>query len=152
MIVNSAATAAVSPALEADWKNSEVQISQNDPLLKCLVLLTHFYNKPFAEETLCAGLPLVDGKLTPDLFTRAAKRASLAAKVVDRSLAEISPLVLPAVLILKTQGACILKSIGADGRYELIDPDTGGVSKSTASEVASDYSGRAILVRQELQF
>lgn len=152
MIVNSAATAAVPEELQPGWGAPEASLSQNDPLLKCLVLITHFYNTPFAEETLCAGLPLVDGKLTPDLFTRAAKRASLAAKVVDRRLEDISPLVLPAVLILKSQGACILKSIGTDGRYELVDPDTGGVSKATMKEVISDYSGRAILVRQELQF
>ena len=48
-------------------------LSTHDPLLKCLVLLTRHFNRPFAEETLSAGLPLVDNWLTPDLFERAAE-------------------------------------------------------------------------------
>jgi ATP-binding cassette, subfamily C, bacterial LapB len=151
MIVNSTATA-VAPEREAAWDAPEARTAQNDPLLKCLVILTHFYNKPFSEETLCAGLPLVDGKLTPDLFTRAAKRATLSAKVVERRLADISPLVLPAVLLLKGQDACILKSVKPDGRYEIVDADTEGVSEARVEDLEKQYNGRAILVRQELQF
>ena len=98
----------------------------DDPLLKCLVLLTRFFNHPFSEETLSAGLPLDKGRLTPDLFGRAAERAGLNIKLVQRPLDKISPLTLPAVLLLKDQRACILRSRAAAGMCQVINADTGG--------------------------
>jgi ATP-binding cassette, subfamily C, bacterial LapB len=124
----------------------------DDPLLKSLVLLTRFFNRPYSEETLCAGLPLVESKLTPELFVRAAERAGLTAKVARRSLERLSPLVLPAVLLLENAQACILKSFKPDGRCEIVDPDTGGTTEVTLEELRKHYSGHLILVRQQLQF
>src|SRR3990172_1870025 len=122
------------------------------PLLKCLVLLTRLFNHPFSAETLSAGLPLVDSRLTPALFERAAERAGLSAKVTARELGKVSPLVLPVVLLLRDQRACILKSIKPDGRYEIVDADTVGMSEKTADELQPEYSGHVILVRQQLKF
>ncbi|MGQ0751753.1 MAG: type I secretion system permease/ATPase [Betaproteobacteria bacterium] len=127
-------------------------VSTHDPLLKCLVLLTRHFNRPFAEETLSAGLPLVDNWLTPDLFERAADRAGLTAKVIRRALADISPLTLPAVLLLKNRGACLLNVVAPDGSLEIIDPDTGGATKVKPADVEDEYTGHAILVREQLQF
>ena len=127
-------------------------VSTHDPLLKCLVLLTRLYNRPFSEETLAAGLPLVDNWLTPELFERAAERAGLSAKVVKRELAEISPLTLPAVILLKGRRACLLNTAAAGGACETVDPDTGGVSKTALSALEAEYTGHAILVREQLQF
>ena len=91
-------------------------VSTHDPLLKCLVLLTRLFNRPFSEETLSAGLPLVDNWLTPQLFERAAERAGLTAKVIKRDLAEISPLTLPAVLLLQDRRACLAwRNSGSSG-------------------------------------
>lgn len=134
------------------WKAPAQPLSPDDPLVKCLVLLTRFFNRPFSEETLCAGLPLIDSKLTPELFVRAAERAGLAAKVIRRSLERISPLVLPVVLLLNDAQACILKGFRPNGSLELIDPETGGVSEATLEQMKQLYSGTAIFVRQELQF
>ena len=122
-------------------------MSTHDPLLKCLVLLTRLFNRPFSEDTLSAGLPLVDNWLTPQLFERAAERAGLTAKVVKRGLPEISPLTLPAVILLKGRRACLLNSVTAEGGCEIVDPDTGGVSKTSVSELDKNYSGYLILVR-----
>jgi len=127
-------------------------MSADDPLVKCLVLLTRFFNRPYSEETLCAGLPLVDNRLSPDLFVRAAERAGLTAKVARRPIERISPLVLPAVLLMQNGQACILKSVKAGGRCEIIDPDTGGATEAAIDDVRKLYTGHAILVRQQLQF
>ena len=124
----------------------------DDPLLKSLVLLTRFFNRPYSEETLCAGLPLVESKLTPELFVRAAERAGLTAKVARRQLERVSPLVLPVVLLLENAQACILKSFKPDGRCEIVDPDTGGTTEVALEELRKHYSGHLILVRQQLQF
>jgi len=137
---------------KAQWPLQSRGPSADDPLLKCLVLLTRFFNRPFSEETLCAGLPLIDSRLTPDLFVRAAERAGLTAKVARRPLERISPLVLPVVLLLVNAQACLLKAVKADGRCEIVDPDTGGASEIAIDELRKLYAGHAIFVRQQLRF
>lgn len=134
------------------WDIPSTGVAADDPLLKCLVLLTRFFNHPFSAETLSAGLPLVDSRLTPALFLRAADRAGLTAKVITRELDKISPLVLPVVLLLKDQRACILRSVKPGGRCEVVDPDSGGAAEKTLAELQALYDGHAIFVRQQLQF
>src|SRR5512134_613170 len=111
------------------WEIPKRTVSTDDPLLKCLVLVTRFYNRPYSEETLSAGLPLVDSKLTPALFERAADRAGLAAKVVARDLDKLSRLVLPVVVLMSEGRACILRSITPQGACQIVEPDTGGVAE-----------------------
>jgi ATP-binding cassette subfamily C protein LapB len=133
-------------------RDTSGRLSTNDPLLKCLVLLTRFYNHPFSEETLSAGLPLVDSRLTPELFERAAERAGLTAKLTRRALEDISPLVLPAVVLLNGGRACILQELRSDGGCRIVDPDTGGAVDTRLDELAKQYAGQVILVTQQLQF
>ena len=42
-----------------------------DPLLAALVFLTDYYGRPYSRNALSAGLPLEDGRVTPDVFVRA---------------------------------------------------------------------------------
>lgn len=67
---------------EPQWKVPPAHHIAHDPLLGCLVVLTRLQHNPFSPETLIAGLPLVDNKLTPELFIRAAARAGLSAQIV----------------------------------------------------------------------
>jgi ATP-binding cassette subfamily C protein LapB len=137
---------------KAQWAIPKRGVSADDPLMKCLVLLTRLFNRPFSEESLSAGLPLVDSKLTPALFERAAERAGLTAKVMARDLQKLSPLVLPAVVLLKDGRACILKALKPGGQCEIVDADTGGAQERSIEELKKEYAGHVILVRQELQF
>lgn len=137
---------------KAQWEIPKPGVSVDDPLLKCLVLLTRFYNHPFSEETLSAGLPLVDSQLTPALFERAAERAGLTAKVANRELEKISSLVLPVVVLLNGGRACILKTVTPQGGCQIVDPDSGGVMETSLSALQKEYTGHVILVRQQLQF
>jgi ATP-binding cassette subfamily C protein LapB len=136
----------------AVWELPNRPVSADDPLLKCLVLLTRLYNRPFSAETLSAGLPLVDSRLTPELFERAAERAGLAARVLARDLDKLSPLVLPVVLLQADSRACILRRLTGEGRCEVVEPDTGGVAEIGLEELKKTYSGHLILVREKLQF
>jgi len=146
-------SAAGEGAAAAAWEIPQREgASTHDPLLKCLVLLTRYFNRPFSEETLSAGLPLEDNWLTPALFERAADRAGLTAKVVKRALSDISPLTLPAVLLLRNRRACLLNTVKSDGACEVVDPDTGGVSKTRLADLEPEYTGHAILVREQLHF
>lgn len=124
-----------------------------DPLLGCLVHLTKQNHKPLSPDVLCEGLPLVDHKLTPKLFIRAAKRAGFSAKVLQRGLKDISQLVLPAVLLLENDQACILQELNREtGEATIIQPESGGEHRLKTDELAASYSGFAIFVRLEYRF
>lgn len=118
-----------------------------DPLLECLVFFTRHYQRPCSRQVLLAGLPLVNHALTPSLFIRAAQRAGLKSRLVKRSLTKISDLVLPAILVLKDNQACILSHRLNDDQVSLIFPesDTTEVVKSL-KDVEELYAGFAIFV------
>lgn len=125
----------------------------DDTLLGCLSFLAKFHNKPFTEEALKAGLPLVDFKLTPDLFVRAAERAGLVAKVVRRPLSKIKPIVLPAVLLLKDQQACVLLKLTPEGRAHIMQPEAGtSTIEVDAKTLEAEYTGSTIFVRPSYEF
>ncbi|MCP4596960.1 type I secretion system permease/ATPase [Neptuniibacter sp.] len=123
-----------------------------DPLLGCLVHLTKQNHKPFSPEVLCDGLPLENNRLTPKLFIRAAKRAGFAAQVLPRKLNDISPLVLPAVLLLEGDKACILQRVDEDGTAVIIQPESGGEHSVSLELLQESYTGYAIFVRLEYRF
>jgi ATP-binding cassette subfamily C protein LapB len=139
-------------AAQGQWDIPRHAVSPDDPLLKCLVLLTRIYNRPFSGETLSAGLPLVDSKLTPALFERAADRAGFAAKVVARELEKLSQLILPAVVLMTEGRACILREITPEGVCRIVEPDTGGAAEIALAELKKVYAGQVILVREKLRF
>src|SRR3989304_6075093 len=72
-----------------------------DPLLGSLVILAEHFGNSVPESSLVSGLPLVEGRLTPRLFARAAARAALSARVIKRPLKHLRTMLLPAVLLMK---------------------------------------------------
>lgn len=129
------------------WNADEGQNTLDDSLLGCLTTLTKLLNKPHSAESLIHGLPLVDNKLTPKLFSRAAERAGLSSKVTKRPLNKISNLVLPAVLLLENSTACIIVEFKKK-TARVIFPEAGdGESEIELSELAGAYSGYAIFIK-----
>ncbi|MEH6446113.1 MAG: type I secretion system permease/ATPase, partial [Oceanospirillaceae bacterium] len=123
-----------------------------DPLLKCLMHLTQQNHRPLSAQALRNGLPLENNKLTPKLFVRAAKRAGFSAKIVKRELALISPLTLPAVLLMANDDACILQEIDVStGEAIIIFPDS-GMKRISMDKLADQYSGAAIYLNLEYHF
>ena len=80
----------------------------HDPLLDCLVELTRLHGRPSTRAALSAGLPLEGGRLAPSQFARAAARAGLSSRIVRRALNDIDAALLPAVLLLHGEQACVL--------------------------------------------
>ncbi len=124
--------------------------STEDPLLGCLVALTHYYKKPLTADVLVDGLPLLNNRLTPDVFIRAAERASLAARVVERRINDISTLLYPVVLLLVDSSACILRERKGD-EFVIEQPESGGVITLSLLELRKVYTGVAIFIRPEYQ-
>ena len=98
----------------------------HDPLLACLVELIRWHGRPSTRAALSAGLPLQGGCLTPSLFARAATRAGLSSKIVRRALDEIDSILLPVILLLKGDQACVLTGWNEAGDMaKLLFPETG---------------------------
>jgi len=131
----------------SEWNTADSRNTLDDSLLGCLTVLTKILNKPHSAESLVAGLPLVDNKLTPKLFIRAAERAGLSSKVVKRPLRKISNLVMPAVLLLENSTACIVLEIKS-GMARLIFPETGdGEAEVSLQDLDKRYTGFAIFIK-----
>jgi ATP-binding cassette subfamily C protein LapB len=139
-------------AAAANWRVPAQTARADDPLLDCLIVLTAIFERPHSAEALTAGLPLVQNRLTPELFGRAAARAGLAARIVKRRIGEISDLSLPCVLLLKEARACVLVALNGD-KATVIVPETGhGTREIALAELAQRYTGFALFARPEYQF
>ena len=127
-------------------------IKDADPLLQALVSTCKILHIPHSAETLTAGLPLVNNKLTPALFIRAAKRVGLSAGLVERPLDKISNLVLPAVLLLKGNKTCVLLS-EENEQCSIILPETGNGKKIVPFHVLkAEYTGLAFFIQISHKF
>jgi len=125
--------------------------SHDDPLLDCLETVAKLLDRPTTRTALRAGLPLVDNRLTVELFARAAGRAGLSARVLRRPLQKITRLELPAVLVLNSGAACVLVNIdGNAGKVKILLPETGmGEQQLDFAEIEELYSGYAIFVKPQ---
>src|SRR3990167_6130712 len=90
---------------EPTWQPHHPGSTSHDPLLASLLLFAKIHEQQVSQHTLTSGLPLIDNRLTPELFVRAAERAGLAAQVVKQPLAKIPSIAMPVVLLLKDKQA-----------------------------------------------
>ena len=79
-----------------------------DPLALCLIRVAKDYEISITQEGLLSGLPLPNGKLIPQFFSRAADRVSLTSNMVQQNLDQLNHFVFPAILILNNNTACVL--------------------------------------------
>lgn len=147
-----AAEAPPEPARLPHWRFRQDEAMHDDPLLGCLVALAHLLERPASGQALTAGLPLADGRLTPELFPRAAARAGLSARLLRRPLDAIDPLTLPCVLLLENRQACLLVGL-AGGVASIVLPETGhgGVDLPVA-DLERRYSGYALFAAAEISY
>lgn len=133
----------------AGWRLRPGAATADDPLLGSLVALARLLERPTSAEALVAGLPLADGRLTPELLPRAAARAGLSARLVRRPLARIEPLLLPCILLLEGRQACVLLRL--DGESALVAlPETGlGGVMLPRRELEARYAGHACFARPD---
>lgn len=130
-----------------------------DELLQCLVIFTKLHNNPYSADALTIGLPVKDGeeielfslKSSKSLFSRAASRAGFASTLVRKGLDQISPLVLPCILMLRGKKACILQSFSEDKKMaNIITPDLStGASTIETSKLKDEYLGYAYYLKRE---
>lgn len=139
------------------WPLAADRMAIDEPLIEALRLLAGHYGRRTSANALMAGLPVPSGGLTPSLFVRAAERADIVSRLVERGLEAlaIAPN-LPCILVLEGRQACILweikdaatGEIGDETRLLVQFPETPDEKQDIAlGELAGRYSGYAFFLR-----
>ncbi|MCU6662926.1 type I secretion system permease/ATPase [Enterobacteriaceae bacterium H19S6] len=117
------------------------------------MIVCKLHNIATSRNVLTTGLPLGSHTLTLDAFPRAAGRAGLKARVVQRPLEHITALSLPAILLLKNNQTAVLIGWDAQQQARLLPSETeGGEITLSPETLAEHYSGRAIFISPEHEF
>ncbi|TBV01204.1 type I secretion system permease/ATPase [Phytopseudomonas dryadis] len=88
----------------------------DDPLSACLLWLASANGTTTSRDALVDGLPLVDGRLTPSVFARAAERVWMTTRLSQQPLERLNGLLLPCVVLLEGNRACLLARIDLAGK------------------------------------
>ena len=122
-----------------------------DPLLECLVYLTAHFGRAKSAEALTAGLAYDARFMRPALFCEAGERLGLKTQVVKRALPAIPSAVLPAVIILNDEQACVLLEVKGK-KAKIFLPETKAVTEISYDALQEDYAGFAIFVHPRTEF
>jgi ATP-binding cassette subfamily C protein LapB len=127
---------------------------RDDALLACLLLLARTHGEALTADGAVAGLPLEGGRLTPSLFERAAARAGLSSKVVSRSLNDLQPALLPAIVLLQDERACVVLAWSDDRQsLKVAYPELADAPVDVPlDELQAQYLGATIYARPKLRF
>jgi len=126
----------------------------HDALLECLLALCRVHAHPQEREALQAGLPLRGGKLSPGIFSRAAKRAGFTAKVVKSGIGALNKALFPVVLLLDRDDACLMHSCDVEGGTAEVTYSELSDAKVEVGldELEKRYLGNAIYVRPVFRY
>jgi ATP-binding cassette, subfamily C, bacterial LapB len=130
------------------------QADLHDSLLGCLLLACRTHQVASTKDSLTAGLPLRDGKMTPALFKRAAERANLTVTTLKKSINQIRKEFLPVTLLLKNDEACMLTGVDAKNKVaSVIYPELGDAEVAVPlEEIVAQYSGYMIVTKPRYVF
>ena len=131
-----------------------------DPLLLCLSTLTRIKHQPISPEALISGLPFDPKKEQNQLFSignskanfsRAAQNAGFKSSLFKKKLSEIPPMVLPVIMPLKQEKACILTAIDPNaGTAEIIYPEIDETPISVSLKaLEEEYLGFAFFLKKK---
>lgn len=145
------------PAAQAPVKRGPLlreDLVHEDPLLDCLLEVCRLHGQSSSRSALCAGLPLVNGRLTLNIAERAAARAGMATRLQRKALADLRPETLPAILVLEREQACVLLSIDtAQGTAQVLWPETGQGAVSMSIQALDEaYVGVTLFIRPHFRF
>lgn len=125
-----------------------------DPLLESLLYICQHHGISTTADALTAGLPLQDNRLTPSIFARAARRAGITAKLIQKPLVKLRRSLLPTILLLNDEECCILvgwseNNTSAKVCFPELKESTVDIS---LAELEDKYTGTAILARPRFVF
>ncbi|HET7866604.1 MAG TPA: type I secretion system permease/ATPase, partial [Burkholderiaceae bacterium] len=142
----------IEPLLDADAGGGLA----DDALLQSLVWLTRHHGRERSAQSLLSGVSL-SGALGPDQALRILREAGFNAGMIQRRLADIHSLLLPAVLLLRHGDACIVvarHAPGPDGtvQYDVVMPGPSQHAvKAGEAELNAAYTGLALVASPKPQ-
>jgi len=119
-----------------------------DPLLSCLVFLSEYFGHAKSAQAITAGLAYDDKNMGPNLFCEAAEKIGFKTRIVFREfLKKIPSAVMPVVLILDHDQACVLLSLNFEAHEAVIwSPETGAQRSIRLTDLKQSYKGYAIFI------
>ncbi len=130
--------------------SQQAGLAHTDPLIHALVLTLKLHGLDISMEGLTQGIPPSgkDGRFVVNDLIRAADANGALVILKERKLTQITEIVLPAILILKSGDAVVYRRRLGDGRYVLSSTET-GVEEITVTEAQLNtfYSGFCLFVR-----
>ncbi len=129
-------------------------VAVNDELLDCLLIVARAHGEVPTRDALMAGLPAEHARLTPGLFARAARRAHLSSNLVRCPLADLKNALLPAIVLLHGERACVLLGLNEDrSQARVVYPELGDAPVQVElSALEADYTGISIYARPTQRF
>ncbi|QHG67646.1 type I secretion system permease/ATPase [Pseudomonas putida] len=125
----------------------------DDPLLDCLLTLCVLHQKPASRVMLTTGLPLPAQRLNAELLPRAAARAGLQGRLLQRKLEQIPSIAMPAMLLLKEGRAAVLLGWeNADTARLLLSESDGGEVLVSREALVEDYSGKVFFAQPQHKY
>ncbi|MDR0279814.1 MAG: type I secretion system permease/ATPase [Paucimonas sp.] len=125
----------------------------DDPLLDSLLSLCVLHQKPASRAMLTTGLPLPSQRLSPELLPRAAARAGLQGRLLQRKLEQIPSIAMPAMLLLKDGRSTILLGWENENTARLLLSESdGGEVHVTREALQGDYAGRVFFAQPQHKF
>lgn len=123
----------------------------DDHLLYCLGHVARVFGRPFSRAAILAGLPLRGSRLSVDLFARAAARAGIVARVVERRLADIPPTVAPFIVLTRSGDAAVVSRVEPQtGMLDVVFPQRSAEThKVPRDELQAKILGHVIYVTPE---
>lgn len=139
--------------ISGDGKSSAV-LSAHDELLACLLIVARAHGEVLTRDAVMAGLPAEHQRLTPSLFVRAARRARLSSQLVRKNLDRLKDALLPAIVLMHGQKACVLLGFNEDrSAARMVYPELGDAPVTVPlANLETDYTGVSIYVRPSLRF
>ncbi|MDO6822467.1 type I secretion system permease/ATPase [Marinobacter sp. 1_MG-2023] len=130
------------------------QVFGTDGLLTCLQVLCKFHGQQASAESILSGIPLEEGRLTPSTFGRAAKRLGFTSQIEKQPLSAINSALLPAVLLLSGDRACVLHAVDFEkGAASLIFPQLPDSEiEMSLEDLSEEYTGTIVYCRPRFSF
>ncbi|WP_417515827.1 type I secretion system permease/ATPase [Marinobacter sp.] len=130
------------------------QVFEADGLLTCLQVLCRFHGQQASAESILSGIPLEEGRLTPATFGRAAHRLGFTSQIERQPLGAINSALLPAVLLLSGDRACVLHAVDFErGTASLVFPQLpGSETEISLDALSEEYTGTLFYCRPRFSF
>ncbi|MCO4784805.1 MAG: type I secretion system permease/ATPase [Marinomonas atlantica] len=139
---------------KSKWYQHLEKLESVDPLVDCLVSLTKHFDNPYSADGIRSGLPVSDSGMTPELFMRAANKVGFVTRFVKRPIPKIAQVLLPVVLLLEDNQACVLLEIDAENsQAKVFMPESGeGEVYLPLTQLVDLYTGYCFFIRPQFRF